>query len=350
MPPHPDEAAQPIKYQFTDNSVTRPALTRLWFTPLFPLVPRWLTANFVSLLATGSLLVVLALSLAPNALSPTWTALVFFAAVQVYLAGDHLDGMQAIATGTASPLGDFVDHYCDLWAGCILVFGFWALMGTAMRGALYAMTVLMIVCFATTYAEREAERKLHFTRLGALEADLILSAFLLTWAIPSVREWWQSTSPAGVPWYAFAIGVVAAIGVGTIVVIVRRMGRVSMPLLLEVGALGALAVMLTRRVELPAIEGWLLLVLFGGRYVASVMHGYLMPGRRSWPDPVACVAILVLAAWELTTGIPAPAAREGAMIFGAYLAITLTITLFTIVGGLRRYWVWMNPTLVRSRE
>ncbi len=340
--PLPDENAPPSAYQFTDSSVTRPLLTRVWFTRLFPFVPRWLAANLVSLLACGSLLTVLALSLAPGGWSETAIALVFFAALQIYVAGDHLDGMQAVTTGTASPLGDFVDHYCDLWAGCILVFGFWSLLGTAPAVALYTMTVVLIVAFATTYAEREADGRLHFTAWGALEANMILALFLLSWAIPAVRGWWRSPSPAGVPWYAFAAGVVVAMALGAVVIIGRRMRRLPAPLVLAVAGLIALAALVTRRQELRPVEGWLLLGLFGGRYVARVMHGYLVPARRSWPDPIATLVVIALAIWDFAGGLPADAVRTGAAILGAYLTLTLLITLAGIFAKQRRYWVWMN--------
>ncbi|MGH7655657.1 MAG: hypothetical protein ACREN6_13440 [Gemmatimonadaceae bacterium] len=340
----PDEGAPPAAYQFTDSSVTRPLLTRVWFTRLFPFVPRWLAANLVSLLACGSLLTVLALSLAPSGLSETAIALVFFAALQVYVAGDHLDGMQAVASGTASPLGDFVDHYCDLWAGCILVFGFWSLLGTAPPVALYAMTVVLIAAFATTYAEREADGRLHFTAWGALEANMILALFLLSWAVPAVRAWWRSPSPFGVPWYTFAAGLVVAMALGAVVIVGRRMRRLPAPLVMALAGLIALAMVVTRRQELRPVEGWLLLGLLGGRYVARVMHGYLMPARRSWPDPLATTAVIALAIWDVAGGLPAAAVRPGAAVLGAYLALTLLTTLAGIFRKQRRYWVWTNQS------
>ncbi|MFI5232958.1 MAG: hypothetical protein ACHQSE_10665 [Gemmatimonadales bacterium] len=338
----PDESAPSTAYQFSDSSVTRPLLTRVWFTRLFPFVPRWLAANLVSLLACGSLLTVLALSLAPGGLSETAVALVFFTALQVYVAGDHLDGMQAVASGTASPLGDFVDHYCDLWAGCILVFGFWSLLGTAPPVALYVMTVVLIVAFATTYAEREADGRLHFTAWGALEANIILALFFLSWAVPAVRAWWRSASPFGVPWYYFAAGIVVAMALGAVVIIGRRMRRLPAPLVLAVAGLIALAAIVTRRHELRPAEGWLLLGLLGGRYVARVMHGYLVPTRRSWPDPVATAVVIALAIWDVAGGLPSAAVRPGAAVLGAYLALTLLITLAGIFAKQRRYWVWLN--------
>jgi ethanolaminephosphotransferase len=338
------EATPPVSYQFTDFSVTRPALTRLWFARLFPLLPRWLAANVVTLLSCGSLLTVLALSLGPDffGFGQTAVALMFFAALQLYLAGDHLDGMQAVATRTASPLGDFLDHYCDFWAGCILIFGLWSLVGTARPALLYAMTAVLVLAFGTTYAEREAERRLHFAKWGALEANLILAAFLLSWAVPALRDFWRAESPLGVPWYLFAIGTVAAMGIGTVFVIVKRIGRLPLPLAVMMAAALALSVFVTRQRGMPPAEGWLLIAMYGGRYVAQVMHGYLVPGRRSWPDPVATVAIFALLIWDVAAGIPGGVLRAGVVALDVYLALALLITTARIFASLRRYWVWVN--------
>jgi phosphatidylglycerophosphate synthase len=331
-----------VSYSFTDNSATRPALTRWWFSRLFPLVPRWLAANVLTLLSSGSLLTVLGLSIIPNGLSESAVALVFFIALQIYVAGDHLDGMQAVATKTTSPLGDFIDHYCDLWAGCILVLGFWSLLGSASPALLYAMTSLLTFAFAATYAEREKDQRLHFTRWGALEANVIVAAFFFSWIIPAARAWWRSASPIGMPWYSLVVGTGVAMALGTIVVILRRMKDAPLPLVVAIVSQAALALFLSGAGSVTPIQGWLLLALFGGRYVAAVMHGYLAPGQQSWPDPLACIAAIVLFAGGKLGLLSSESAAVGAGMLAAYCGVTLATTLVRIFGGLRRYWVWVN--------
>lgn len=334
-----------MSYSFTDNSATRPALTRWWFSRLFPLVPRWLAANVLTLLSSCSLLAVLALSLAPHALPESAVAVVFFVALQVYVAGDHLDGMQAVATQTMSPLGDFIDHYCDLWAGCVLVLGFWTLLGDAPPALLYAMTSLLIFAFAATYAEREAEQRLYFTKWGALEANVIVAAFFLSWTVPAVRAWWRSASPLHVPWYALVVATGAAMALGAIVVIVRRMKGAPLPLVIAIVSLSALALFLSGTGTVSPIQGWLLLALFGGRYVAAVMHGYLVPGQRSWPDPLASIAAVALFAGGKLSLLTGETAAIGAGMLAAYCAVRLASTLVRIFSGLRRHWVWINRSV-----
>ena len=128
------------------------------------------------------------------------------------------------------------------------------------------------------------------------------------------------------------------------------MRRLSAPLVVTVAGLIALAVLVTRRAELRPVEGWLLLAAFGGRYVARVMHGYLVPGRRSWPDPVATAAVIALAIWDMAVGLPAAAIRTGAAILGAYFALTLAITTVRIFSSQRRYWVWTNRPASAARK
>ncbi len=258
--------------------------------------------------------------------------------MQVYVAGDHLDGMQAVATGTTSPLGDFLDHYCDLWAGGILVFGFWTLLGTAGREALFFMHACLILGFAVTYAERETHRALHFTRYGTLEAIVVLTVFFLSWAIPGARVWWQSPMVAGLPWYTLIGATGAIMALSAVVIIVRRMGTVPMPVAVFTAGLVALAYLVATRTDIRPIEGWLVMALYGAVYVARVMHGHLVKGTRSWPDRLATIAIVTLTIWSMTIDPAFESIRTAVRVLGAYLLVSAAYALVRIIGSLRRYW------------
>lgn len=340
----PSAGATDTSYRFSDSSLVRPALTRLWFARLFPLLPRWLAANVVTLLSTGALLAVLILSLHPQRWSPASFAIVFLVAMQIYVAGDHLDGMQAKATGTASPLGDFLDHYCDLWAGCILVLGFWTLLGTAGPGTLFFMEALLILGFGVTYAEREARRALHFTRYGTLEAIVIVTLVTLSWAFAPARAWWRSDLMSGVPAYSLIVATGAVMAVGAIVVILRRMASVPPPVVVFVAGLAALWALLVHGADAVPVTGWFVMASYGAIYVARVMHGHLEPGRRSWPDRPATVAVLALVAWASLAAPDAAHVVTATRWLAAYLAGSSALTLVRIVTSLRRYWVWINAS------
>ena len=243
----------------------RPWVTRVWFARLFPLLPRWLAANIVTLMSTGALASVLIASLAADRIGPAIFALVQLIAMQLYVAGDHLDGMQAVASGTTSPLGDFLDHHCDLWAGCVLCYGFWRLIGSTPAWLLPVLIVFMIVGFAITYVERAERKALHFTAWGTLEAIVIVTAFYLSWCFAPIRAWWMQPLVGDWPRTMLIAGLGVLMALGIIVVIARRLSRVPVPLLLFVATLVALATWIYRQefALLPPLVGWLAIVLAG---------------------------------------------------------------------------------------
>ncbi len=325
-------------YDFTDASVMRPWVTRVWFAKLFPLLPGWLAANLVTLLSTGVLGVVLVTAAFADRIGPAAFALAQLIAIQVYVAGDHLDGMQAKATGTKSPLGDFLDHHCDLWAGLVLVFGFWRLIAPAPGWSLALYLLLMLGGFAITYVERAERRRLHFTSWGTLEGIAVATAFYLSWLVPAARAWWQAPLWRNVPRTAAIYAVGAVMAVGVIVVIARRLERLPLPLLVAAAAWVALLGWCLSAGVAP-MAMWMLLALVGAEYVARVMRAVFSSGARPWPDAVSLA--LVAALWF----VPATVGTEWPVrVLGTWGAVRYALTLGHILHGWRAHWVWRNPT------
>ena len=317
----------PGSYVFTDRSVMRPWVTRVWFARLFPLLPRWLAANLVTLLSTGILLVVLAAALYANRLGSGTFGLVQLIAIQVYVVGDHLDGMQATATGTTSPLGDFLDHHCDLWAALVLVFGFWTLIGPAPSWMLALHVLLVLTGFAITYVERAERRHLHFTSLGTLELIVIGSAFYLSWLLPSLRAWWRAPLYAGVPRTALVYWLGAAIAAGVAVVIARRLARIPVALLVAAGQWLSLAIW-CGRIALPPVATWALLSFVAAEYIARVMRAVAGGTARPWPDAFGVIFVAALWVWPDAIG-----AVPAAWALGIWAVVRYALTLVRIVGG-----------------
>lgn len=324
------------RYEFTDASVVRPWLTRTWFERLFPLLPRWLAANVITLISTSLLFGVLAGSLLVDRMGATLFAVLQLVVIQLYVAGDHLDGMQAKATGTTSPLGDFLDHHCDYWAGCILVFAWCAMLGNLATPITPLMTLLMVAGFTTTYAERATMRRLHFTSWGTLEAIVLSTLFYGTWAIPAVRAWWSAPLWAGAwPRHAIMTGLGCAIAAGVSITIVRRMRGLPWAVVLQLGALLALAARgLTAGIA--PVWGWSVTALCGAEMVARLMHAH-----TTARGPVAPTWLAIIGATALWI---APDEWAGAVLLVLGIAVTVqyAMTLARIIGGWRRHWLWVN--------
>lgn len=331
MPSLPDN-----RYEFSDASVARPWLTRLWFERLFPLVPGWLAANVLTLLSTGSLLAVLAAALVVERIGATGFALLQLLCIQLYVAGDHLDGMQAKATGTTSPLGDFLDHHCDYWAGCILVFGWGAMLGSLATPLTPLMTLLMVAGFTITYAQRALQRRLHFTRWGTLEAIIIATLFYGSWALPAARAWWSAPLWSGAwPRHAAvtALGCVMAASVS--VTIMRQLRGLPWQVALQLVALLSLAAWAQQHASHP-LWGWLLVAGAGAELVARLMHAHTTDGGNPAPTWSAVLGAGLL--WLL----PAAQASTAAIVLGVWLGGRYAVTLWRIVLGWRHHWVWVN--------
>ena len=344
LSPRPLLSTDPAKpsgaYRFTDHSVLRPWVTRVWFARLFPLLPRWLAANIVTLISTGALASVLIASFAADRIGPTIFALVQLIAMQLYVAGDHLDGMQAVASGTTSPLGDFLDHHCDLWAGCVLCYGFWRLTGSTPAWLLPVLIVFLIAGFAITYVERAERKALHFTAWGTLEAIVIVTAFYLSWCFAPIRAWWMQPLVGNVPRTVLIAGLGVLMALGIIVVIARRLTRVPVPLLVFVATLVALATWIYRQqfAPLTPLVGWLAIVLAGADYVARVMQAHTTQQPRPWPDFVTPFFVAALWLGPGNEGFPM-------QVFGVlmiWLVLRYVLTISRILFGWRHHWVWVN--------
>ena len=327
-------------YRFTDHSVLRPWVTRVWFARLFPLLPRWLAANIVTLMSTGALASVLVASVFADRIGATAFALVQLIAMQLYVAGDHLDGMQAVASGTTSPLGDFLDHHCDLWAGCVLCYGFWRLIGSTPEWLLPVLIVFMIVGFAITYVERAERKALHFTAWGTLEAIGIVTLFYLSWCFAAVRNWWMQPLVGNLPRTMLVAGLGVLMASGIIVVIARRLLRVPFPLLMFVATVVAMATACFGHMTMHPLWAWMMVVLTGADYVARVMHAHTTLKPRPWPDLVAPLGALAL--WLAPTAADDGMAGVFIVVVTTWLLLRYVATLTRILFGWRQHWVWTN--------
>lgn len=272
----------------------------MYFVRIFRLVPGWLTANLITLpgfAATGAMF---ALAVGSGRVGSATLALASFVALQVYVVADHLDGMQALASGTAAPLGEFLDHFSDSISGMFVAFVAFELMPGVPEAVRTSVLWLYLMAFIATYQERAERGRLHFARVGALEGIVIVSVFLLTSAFSWGRAFWHGALFAGIPGYALVVGIAYVVFAGTVALMVRRMGGTPRPFLLHAVASAVLAAAVTLGVGSGALDSWLawaLVCAHGAAYLATAMQPHLFGGRARfdgvpwrwrWPRPRGC--------------------------------------------------------------
>ena len=332
----------PPEYLFEDRSLVRPAATRTLFEPIFRFVPGWLSANAITLLglaATGGMLL---LVLFGSRLPDGVTALLCLAALVGYAVADHLDGMQALASGTASPLGEFLDHYSDAVSGAFLAYAGLSLMPGVSNTAAYAAIVTYLLAFLATYEERAVCQRLHFARIGALEGLIILATFFLTSGFEGGRAFWSRPLFLGLPGYWIVLAIAYAAFGGTVLVILTRMRRVPWDFALHAATasgLAAAAVHAGVPGGIGGLTGWGILTLHGMAYLARAMQPHLFDGgpRADRGASALAVALLALAmtAPDRTALLAVPTL--------AYLGWTAAAATTRVLGAYRDHWVWVNP-------
>ncbi|KAH3763917.1 sn-1,2-diacylglycerol cholinephosphotransferase [Pelomyxa schiedti] len=102
----------PGKYKMEDNS-TLSAKLQVWWTFVAGFMPTWLSANFITVAAVFPTVFFFALAVGYGFPPPRWVDLGAAVSVFFFQTMDAVDGKQARALGTSSPIGDFLDHQVD---------------------------------------------------------------------------------------------------------------------------------------------------------------------------------------------------------------------------------------------
>ena len=169
-----------VEYVLHDRSILLPYMTRFVVQPLVRAIPPGVSANALTLTsavcaASGF---ALALLLPPSRWVPALVAALFAA----YTLLDNLDGPHARATGTSSPLGEFLDHWLDSLNGVFVFVGtVFALQAHDLRGM--TILALMVASAALTFWEQRVTGRMYMGAVGNLEGLVLVIGALMFAAI-----------------------------------------------------------------------------------------------------------------------------------------------------------------------
>jgi phosphatidylglycerophosphate synthase len=325
----------PYEYRCTDRSVLIGPFRKYWAGAFMLTVPWRLPANFVTLLASAFMWVLLACLIANAPLDPAWRGLLFAALLHCYVVYDHIDGMQAKRSRTSSALGEYLDHSLDVYHGAIAVLAIFGLVGFGDRLAVLLLLGCSHLAFAATMVEEKERGELYFGPIGSLEGVLLFIAFCLSWAVPAARGWWLA--PLAGDWPAYYLLIVGG-ALGSLVAVVdclRRVGRVPWPFVGFALGQGVLIAVL-HYAQVPLWTSVAILMLHGGDYVGRVIGSHLLRTPHPAPDfwaPAAALALPILP-WF---------AEFYAPLSAAYLALRTAWGIGRTLRPMRSCWLWVNP-------
>jgi ethanolaminephosphotransferase len=330
-------------YNCIDKSILLPYFKKYYVSFFFKFVPRGLTANFITLISTSFIIYLLYASTRPDVESSATFALLLAFCLHNYLVGDHLDGMQAKATGTGSPLGEYMDHYLDVYNGAIVLLALTVFFGPLPKLTFYWFIVFNALSFAITMVEELERQELVFGLLGTLEGIVLLVLFFVTWAVEPVRDFWNQELFQGYARYWLVILFFGLGYIGTIVDVARRIGYFPRQFLVFTLATLLMAYSLYQS-GYSNIISWLCVTLYSGEYISKVMESYLIGKKHKYPDLLVLITVSLASMMIFLDILRNEIIRNVIIVMMVYLGFKVVTLFVLVVFQLKHHWIWVNPS------
>ncbi len=330
------------RYNCTDKSIVLPYFKKYYVSFFFRFVPHVVTANTITLISTGFIVLMLFVSIRFDTINTGLLPLLLAFCLHNYVVGDHLDGMQAKNTNTSSPLGEYMDHYLDVFNGAIVVYVLTVFFSPIPDSVFYCILVLNSLSFAITMVEELETKQLIFGLVGTLEGLIILILFFLTWQLGPIRQFWEAELYGGYARYWVVIVIFALGYVGTLIDVIRRIGYIpkQFTAFVVVNILLAFALF---RLEIGHLLGWIIISLYSGEYISKVMESYLIGKKHKYPDLLVAFAAIFFIFLEIfgrSYDEYLPVVISGLTL---YLGIKVVCLFSWVVYQLKEHWLWYNP-------
>jgi len=323
-------------YRVKDYSVVTPWFRETIVRPLIAYIPRWIPANHITIGANLFMFAALLLSMFSGE-----NRYVFFVVpilVLGYVIGDHLDGMQAKRTVTSSALGEFFDHFLDVFNNGILVMIVSSLMNVS--------PWVIVICLAIGYIAHSAvffeQLKtgwLIFEKFGALEAVILILFIIASLYFVPVHEFLLSPAFMQVTWFELFMLASAAIALITWFKTLLRIKAVNGK---YVSFVIAMIVIMT--VLIPggnSLNAFVIITLFSVVHIGNNQRSHLTGITEKWPDFIVPVMLAI----SFYTRLYFESVTNFAIV---YLAILVLWIAYTTISILSQYWVWRNPEIKPS--
>ena len=328
--------SEQYRYNCVDESVLLPILKKHVFIPLHRWIPYWVPANYLTLVSIvmmwGIFLYFTTVDL-PSGLEIGAAVLV----ITAYVIFDHFDGLQAKLTQTSSPLGEWLDHFSDVFNGAIVVYLGFKCLHLPLDGLFLVLTWLNFLAFAATYVEQRIRKELYFGKVGSLEGVVLMILVFALCISENGRALWHFE--LGWPLYQYLLASFALGCLGTIFTCLQRIGRLPREFL-GFGIGGSLLVILGINLDLPS--GWLFcaITIFSSEFILRNMAQHLAGQEGAAIDLVVFGLLVGLVGWYWLSWNPIPLL----MLFNLGLGLSMLMRCRRLFVQWRQHWLWWNPS------
>lgn len=322
------------QYRVSDNSILTPAFKKYMVEPLFRFVPWGIPANLITILSNLFMYAALWLALVEWP-GRTLRFLLIPLFVLGYAIGDHLDGMQAKRTGTSSALGEFCDHYLDIFNNGILLFIVCLSFNITQPCLVAFFLTSAYLVHATIFYEQFSTKWLYFEKIGSLESLFILLLCISFSVIRPVYLFALQPIACGLT-VAEAVFILSSAGAFiTMVRIIKRVHVADIRFYMFCALLVVVASMGTAILSPVALS--YVITVYSSLYIGNLQRGHLADGKKRFPDvitPVWMAAIFFIEPF-----------RQPVYLWAlyTYLACHALWISGNCIGTLHIFWVWRNP-------
>jgi phosphatidylglycerophosphate synthase len=327
--------SEQYRYNCVDESVLLPILKKHVFIPLHRWIPYWVPANYLTLVSIvmmwGIFLYFTTVDL-PSGMEIGAAVLV----ITAYVIFDHFDGLQAKLTQTSSPLGEWLDHFSDVFNGAIVVYLGFKCLHLPLDGLFLVLTWLNFLAFAATYVEQRIRKELYFGKVGSLEGVVLMILVLALCISENGRTLWHFE--LGWPLYHYLLASFALGCVGTIFTCLQRIGRLPKEFLVF-GIGGSLLVVLGIYLDLPSSWLFCAITIYSSEFILRNMAQHLVGQAGAAIDLVVFGLLVGLVGWYWLSWNPIPLL----MLFNLGLVLSMLMCCRRLFVQWRHYWLWWNP-------
>ena len=326
-------------YNCVDDSVMYGPFKKYYCVVFYKLVPAFLTANIITLVSSAGMWMLLYISFNMGTITVAQAGIAFAFLMHFYVVGDHLDGMRAKLTRTSSPLGEYLDHYFDIYSGAITVSAFIGFFAVSNNYLFYFLQWFSYLTFASIMMEEKETGAICFAKIGSLEGVIATIIFFLSFAIDGVWGFWQTSSYFYIPNYYYVFGLLVLSFITTTGDVLLRVKKLPPPFTIFI-VISLLLCYLLSISSISKIVGWFVLAAFCGDYIGRLMISYFKVTPHPLPDIIAVLWVLLLSLIEY---LDQSIFNMGINIFSYYMIFKVLYSFTNNFNTLSSHWLWINP-------
>ncbi|MCL2294007.1 MAG: CDP-alcohol phosphatidyltransferase family protein [Spirochaetes bacterium] len=317
-----------------DFSLLTPIFTKFVAEPLFKFVPWWLPANIITIIS--NLCIVLAMVIAilvKTGVFKFWQIVPLL--IIFYLTGDIFDGKQARRTKTCSKLGEFLDHFFDIFVVGFLVSIIFIIYEIIDPLSIAIFLSISFLPFFGFYYEQYKRRTLFFEKLGAFEGVSTFILFIVLGFIEPTRLFLTNTTIFNFPLVFILFVLLCLAAVYSTKRNLDRIGTKGNRGFLVYLFLNAITVFFASHL-LPSAAIMFVIAAYCGGFIGRLHIAYLLEHKEPIPDFIFPLFLAV----AFFVKMPEPAILTISIV---YQVVNVLLSFLSGFIPLRKHWVWINP-------